>query len=134
MALLTEADELSRIVNLVGPEALSSQQRWELESAMLIKEGVLQQSALEENDSFASPEKQYALLELALDIHERGAALLQIGVPVHQLLALPVLSEARRCKNLYTSEQVAELRDFGTSARNEFDRLRAEYAETAEAS
>jgi V/A-type H+-transporting ATPase subunit A len=134
MALLTEADELSRIVNLVGPEALSSQQRWDLESAMLIKEGVLQQSALEENDSFASPEKQYALLDLVLDIHERGASLLEIGVPVHQLLAMPILAQARRCKSAYTSEQVAEIRTFGTDLRREFDRLRAEYIEAAEAS
>ncbi len=133
MALLTEADELSRIVNLVGPEALSSQQRWDLESAMLIKEGVLQQSALEETDSFASPEKQYALLHLALDIDERGAALLEIGVPVQRLLALPILAQARRCKSAYTSEQVAEIRTFETDVRREFDRLRAEYIEAAEA-
>ena len=134
MALLTEADELSRIVNLVGPEALSSLQRWHLESAMLIKEGVLQQSALDENDSFASPAKQYALLELALDIHERGNAMLEIGVPVQTLLSMPLLAEARRCKSVYTSDQVSELRAFGTGVRSEFDRLRAEYAETAEAS
>jgi len=134
MALLTEADELSRIVNLVGPEALSSQQRWDLESAMLIKEGVLQQSALEETDSFASPEKQFALLDLVLDIHERGAALLEIGVPVQRLLALPILADARRCKSVYTSDQVAELRAFGKDVRREFDRLRAEYVEAAEAS
>ncbi len=134
MALLTEADELSRIVNLVGPEALSSQQRWELESAMLIKEGVLQQSALEANDSFASPEKQFALLDLVLDIHDRGVALLELGVPVHQLLALSVLSEARRIKSVYTSEQAADIRAFTKNARSEFDRLRAEYVETAEAS
>jgi V/A-type H+-transporting ATPase subunit A len=134
MSLLTEADELSRIVNLVGPEALSSQQRWHLESAMLIKEGVLQQSALEETDSYASPAKQYALLELVLDVHERGAALLEIGVPVQTLLAMPVLAQARRCKSVYTSDQVAELRAFGTSIKREFDRLRAEYVETVEAS
>jgi V/A-type H+-transporting ATPase subunit A len=134
MSLLTEADELSRIVNLVGPEALSSQQRWHLESAMLIKEGVLQQSALDENDSFASPAKQYALLELVLDIYERGTAMLEIGVPVQTLLTMPTLTQARRCKSVYTSEQVSELRAFGKSVKSEFDRLRAEYVETAEAS
>ena len=52
MGLLTQADELARIVNLVGPEALSSQQRWSLEGAMLIKEGVLQQSALDPVDTY----------------------------------------------------------------------------------
>jgi V/A-type H+-transporting ATPase subunit A len=55
LALLARDAELSRIVNLVGPEALSSAQRWELEGAALIKEGVLQQSALDEVDTFCSP-------------------------------------------------------------------------------
>ena len=101
---------------------------------MLIKEGVLQQSALEENDSYASPGKQYALLELVLDIHERGTALLDVGAPVQELLAMPILAEARRCKSVYTSDQVDQLRAFGTKVKREFDRLRAEYIETAEAS
>ena len=132
MLLLTEADELARIVNLVGPEALSSEQRWNLESALLVKEGVLQQSALEEKDSYASPEKQYALLSLALAIHERGARLLKRGVPVQRLLALPVLAKARRCKSVYSSEQIDELRAFANDAQRDFDRLRAEYAEADE--
>jgi V/A-type H+-transporting ATPase subunit A len=49
LALLARDAELSRIVNLVGPEALSDAQRWQLEGAALIKEGVLQQSALDES-------------------------------------------------------------------------------------
>jgi V/A-type H+/Na+-transporting ATPase subunit A len=68
---------LQRIVNLVGVEALSSEQRWTLEAAGLIKEGLLQQSAIDEVDSFASPEKQYALLAALLEIppgHETGEA------------------------------------------------------------
>jgi V/A-type H+-transporting ATPase subunit A len=132
MALLTEADELSRIVNLVGSEALSSEQRWDLESAMLIKEGVLQQSALEATDSYASPAKQYALLELMLAIHERGTALLETGIPVRQLLAMPALVQARRCKSVYSSDQVEALRAFGDEVHGQFDKLRAEYAGAAE--
>ncbi len=54
LALLSRDAELSRIVNLVGPEALSHSQRWELESAALVKEAVLQQSALDEIDTFTS--------------------------------------------------------------------------------
>ncbi len=127
LALLTAADELAQIVNLVGPEALSPQQRWDLESAMLVKEGVLQQSALEEKDSYASPGKQYALLELMLDIHDAGADLLASGVPVGPLLALPVLATARRCKNVYASEEADGLRTFAEDAQTHFDRLRAEY-------
>ena len=60
--LLAASEELQRIVNLVGVEALSSEQRWTLEASSLIKEGLLQQSATDDVDSFSSPEKQFALL------------------------------------------------------------------------
>lgn len=43
--LLAASEELQRIVNLVGVEALSSEQRWTLEAAGLLKEGLLQQAA-----------------------------------------------------------------------------------------
>lgn len=127
MELLGEAEELSRIVNLVGTEALSSAQRWDLEGAMLIREGVLQQSALDPIDSYASPAKQYALLSLMLAIHERGKALLDAGVPVTRLLELPVLAKARRAKSEYANDATADIDAVGTDAQKEFDRLLAEY-------
>ena len=68
-----------------------------------------------------------------LAIHERGEALLQIGVPVQQLLAMPALTTARRCKSNYTNEQIDELRACGLDIQREFDRLRAKYVDKTEA-
>jgi V/A-type H+-transporting ATPase subunit A len=132
LALLAQADELARIVNLVGAEALSSQQRWVLESAGLIRDGVLQQSALDPVDSFCSPQKQFALLELVMLVHHEGERLLGIGVPVRELLRLPVLAQVRRCKSIYSSEQVEQLRRFKGEITAAFDRLRVEYDQVAE--
>jgi vacuolar-type H+-ATPase catalytic subunit A/Vma1 len=100
LALLARDAELSRIVNLVGPEALSDAQRWQLEGATLIKEGVLQQSALDDVDTFCSPQKQFALLDLALSIYDKGMALIELGVPVTELQTMPELAKVRRCKSL----------------------------------
>jgi V/A-type H+-transporting ATPase subunit A len=127
LALLAQADELARIVNLVGPEALSSAQRWALEGAAMIREGVLQQSAFDEVDSFCSPQKQFLLLDLLLELHGRGAELLGIGVPVQELLALPILSRARRLKTVYASNQMDGLTGFRGEIRDTFERLRTEY-------
>ena len=129
LGLLAQADELARIVNLVGPEALSPSQRWVLEGAGLLKEGVLQQSALDEVDSYASPQKQFLLLDLILQIYREGQALLAEGVPVQQL-QLPVLGRARRIKGAYDSTQIEGLRSFAKEIREEFRRLRIEYGET----
>ncbi len=127
LGLLSQAEELGRIVNLVGPEALSPDQRWALEIAALIREAVLQQSALDEIDSFASPQKQFALLDLCLQIYRRGEDLLERGVPVQQLLNLDVLTRARRLKSHYDSSQLDELRAFGDYIVEAFERVGAEY-------
>jgi V/A-type H+-transporting ATPase subunit A len=132
LKLLARDAELARIVNLVGPEALSSAQRWQLEAASLVKEGVLQQSALDPVDTFASPEKQFVLLDIVLTIYEKGAELVEIGVPVQELTGLPLLATARRLKQNYNSEQVKELREFMEEVRSQFDRIRLEYAKFQE--
>ncbi len=127
LGLLAQADELSRIVNLVGPEALSPEQRWALEGAGLIKEAVLQQSALDEVDSFASPQKQYALLDLIVGIYRQGILALGLGVPVQLLLEMPILGRARRAKSRYASSELEQLASFGVEVKHAFEQLTAEY-------
>jgi V/A-type H+-transporting ATPase subunit A len=128
LALLARDAELSRIVNLVGPEALSDAQRWQLEGAALVKEGVLQQSALDEVDTFCSPQKQFALLDLALSIYDKGMALIELGVPVAELAEMPQLAKARRCKSIYNSDQVENIREFAREVEQAFEAIRLEYA------
>ncbi len=128
LALLARDAELSRIVNLVGPEALSDAQRWELEGAALVKEGVLQQSALDEVDTFCSPQKQFALLDLAVTIYTGGAALIEIGVPVAELQSLPILAKMRRLKSMYTSDQMDQIHAFRAEAESSLESIRLEYA------
>jgi V/A-type H+-transporting ATPase subunit A len=127
LGLLNQAEELARIVNLVGPEALSPAQRWALESAALIREGILQQSALDEVDSYCSPQKQFALLQLLLSIHEHGNRLLELGVPVQRLLALPLLGRARRYKTAHGNDDMARLKANEVEIQLAFDALRTEY-------
>lgn len=127
--LLSRAEELARIINLVGAEALSPGQRWTVEMAALVREGLLQQSALDDVDSYCSPQKQYALLDLITGLYEQGEALVQAGVPVSSLLALPQISRARRCKNLYGNEQLHELAALSEEFHAQLQKLRNEYEE-----
>ncbi len=125
--LLAQADELARIVNLVGPEALSSIQRWVLESAAIIREGILQQSAIDEIDSFCSPEKQILLLKLILKIYQQGIELLNLGVPVQQLTQLPLLAKARRLKSTASSQDLTKIQAFEQDIIAAFNQIRSEY-------
>jgi V/A-type H+-transporting ATPase subunit A len=132
LSLLSRDAELSRIVNLVGPEALSSAQRWVLEGAALIKEGVLQQSALDPVDSFCSPHKQFALLDLVLGIYDKGAELIELGVPVQELQEMPILARVRRAKSSFPSDQADRLKDLRDEVNQAFDAIRLEYAKHGE--
>ena len=128
LSLLTTAQELERIVNLVGPEALSSAQRWMLESAGLLKEAVLQQSALDPVDSYCSPHKQFKLLDIMLCFFDEGADLINLGVPVEQLQALPLIGELKRLKSRYSSEELDKIEEFGQSIDDTLRVMRAEYS------
>jgi len=129
LALLAQAEELSRIVNLVGAEALSPLQRWSLETAGLIKEAILQQSALDPVDSYCSPEKQFALLQLVGGIYTTGKELLELGIPVSSILSLPVMARVKRAKSLYDSQQLDQLQRFVEEVQHALQQLRAQYEE-----
>jgi V/A-type H+-transporting ATPase subunit A len=133
LALLARDAELSRIVNLVGPEALSSAQRWEMEGAALVKEAVLQQSALDEVDSYCSPQKQFQLLELVMQVFDRGAELIALGAPVQELAEHPVMARIRRAKSTWRSEDREAMARFANEVYEALATLRSEYASTREA-
>ena len=127
MTLLAQESELSRMVNLVGPEALSSEQRWVMESAAMIREGILQQSALDEIDSYSSSQKQFLLLDLVLMLYEKGAKLVDLGVPVQHLSRLPIISQIKRLKSQFRSEQVDEINEFRNEINKITGNIQAEY-------
>jgi len=132
LSLLARDAELSRIVNLVGPEALSSAQRWELEGASLVKEAVLQQSALDEADSYCSPRKQFDLLELVMQVFDRGQELITLGAPVQELAEHPIIARIRRAKSTWRSDESEELAAFASEVYQAFGVLRSEYASSEE--
>jgi len=127
LTLLAQADELERIVNLVGPEALSSAQRWVLETAGLIKEAILQQSALDPIDSYCSPEKQFGLLDTVLRFHDGGMELIGLGIPFEQLEDLPFGTQLKRLKSTLPNDNMGPLQDTREKIRQAFEALRLEY-------
>ncbi len=88
LGLLTNADRIESISQLVGTESLPANERLTLNTARLLREAVLQQSAVIENDQFSSPAKQSALLGLVLAVHDRVGSLLEAGVALAQIDAL----------------------------------------------
>jgi V/A-type H+-transporting ATPase subunit A len=83
--ILRQRDNLQRIVQLVGPEALTGEQHWVLDVARLLRDGFLDQNAYDSIDGYTVPEKLVKLLGVFLWLYDRGNELLGRGVPLARL-------------------------------------------------
>ncbi|MGZ4624669.1 MAG: V-type ATP synthase subunit A [Kineosporiaceae bacterium] len=79
--LLTEADRLAALAELLGVTALPGHERMILLGGRLLREGLLQQSALSERDAASSPARSAALVTMLLDVVAECQALVGRGVP-----------------------------------------------------
>jgi V/A-type H+/Na+-transporting ATPase subunit A len=82
IGLLGESDRLRSMAELVGSTALPDRERVVLLTADLVREAVLQQSALSSNDAHCAPAKQAAILDAVLQVHDRCLELIRSRVPV----------------------------------------------------
>jgi V/A-type H+-transporting ATPase subunit A len=111
--VLQQRSNLQRIVQLVGPEALSDQQRWILDVAGLLRDGFLDQDAYDPIDAYTVPEKQVKLLGAFLWLYDRGNELLSRGVPLarlHEELDMARLSRLRTQVPNDHPEQIDDVR------------------------
>lgn len=95
LSLLGDADRLESIVELVGVPALPARERMVLLAGRFLREGVLQQNALSQNDATCDAAKQSALLALVLAVYDRCAALIDAGVPAAVIEELDLSRIAR---------------------------------------
>ena len=108
--LLTEADRVQVVAELVGAASMPAHERVVLLCGRLLREAVLQQSSLSANDTWCSPGKQAALLAMVLDIEARAGELVRRGVPAGRIEELD-LSDAVRVRDLAGPEDVASVAD-----------------------
>ena len=88
MALLQKEAELQEIVKLVGPDALPARERALLESARMIRENYLQQSAFHEVDTYCPGKKQYEMLRLMLKFSDKIQEAVGKNVHIDDLIAI----------------------------------------------
>lgn len=106
IAILQEDAQLQRIVKLIGEEALPDARRLTLEAARWLKEGFLQQSALDEKDMFCPPAKQMKMLHLILNTYHRAREILARGVPFYKIREIDELGDLLRMKSLWTDKEL----------------------------
>jgi V/A-type H+-transporting ATPase subunit A len=109
ISLLAEGDRLASVSELVGIAALPDRERMVLLGARLAREAVLQQSALSENDANCSPEKQLALVELVLEVHDATLELAAAGVGATKLEGID-FSEVVRARDVVAPDDAEGVR------------------------
>ena len=96
--LLQEEAELDEIVQLVGVDALSFEDRVKLEASKSIREDYLHQNSFHEVDTYTSLNKQFKMLKLILGYYELAKDAVAKGAPFNQLAMLPVRESIGRFK------------------------------------
>lgn len=120
--LLQEEAELNEIVQLVGVDSLSFEDRLKLEVSKSIREDYLHQNAFHEVDTFTSMNKQYKLLKLILSFYEMGLDAIAKGANFNKLSSLDVRESIGRFKYI-------EEKDIDASFEQLMETMRAEISE-----
>jgi V/A-type H+-transporting ATPase subunit A len=100
MALLQKESELQEIVKLVGPDALPPKERATLESARMLREDFLQQSAFHEIDTFCPGGKQYEMLRIMLKFSDRILDAVEKNVHIDDIISMKSREHLARMKTV----------------------------------
>ncbi len=98
LTLLQEEAELNEIVQLVGVDSLSSEDRMKLEVCKSIREDYLHQNAFHDIDTYSSINKQVKLLKLILAYYDMGLEGIKKGAPLSAIAGLPEREDIGRFK------------------------------------
>ena len=79
--LLSEADRLTALAEIIGAASLPGHEQMVLLGGRLLRDGVLLQNALSPNDGYSSEAKGAALLQTVLEVVDTCQALVARGVP-----------------------------------------------------
>jgi V/A-type H+-transporting ATPase subunit A len=111
----------------VGPDARPGEQRLILETARLLREGFLQQNALDEVDAYSNVQKQIHMLSLILHFHQRAQRIIKRGAHIAVIHDLPVVNTLIRMKESVPNDALNKLDDIRREINEEMDQLELEY-------
>jgi V/A-type H+-transporting ATPase subunit A len=127
MEILSEESRLSQIVKLVGPDVLPTEQRLILETARILREGFLQQNAMDPIDAFSTVQKQIRMLDLILHFHQRAQRIVKRGAHIGEIHNLPVVNDLIRMKSQVPNDNLLRLEEICNAIDVQMDRLETEY-------
>ncbi len=98
IGILLEESRLMEIVKLIGEDVLPEDQKLIIVTAKLLRQGFLQQNAMNDIDTYAPLEKQYAMMKMLLTLYDKSLTLIKQGIPLSQITKTGTFDEASRIK------------------------------------
>ena len=98
MKILQEEASLQEIVQLVGLDAVSAQDRLTLEVARIIREDFLGQNSFDEVDTYTSFEKQKRMLTIILTTYHQLQQEVSKGMDLEEIMNLPFIAKIGKAK------------------------------------
>ena len=123
LRLLQEESELKEIVQLVGADALSFEDRVKLEACRSIREDYLHQNAFHEIDTYSSMNKQYKLLKLIISFYEQSTEAVKKGADFNKIAAMDVREKIGRFKYIEESKIDESFDEIMAELKEEADNL-----------
>ena len=127
MELLSEESRLSQIVKLVGPDALPDEQRLVLETSRLLREGFLQQNAMDTIDAYSTVQKQIGMLALMLYFHDRAHDIIKMGATISVIHKLSVVDTLIRMKTQIPNDKLSMIDEIHEAIDAQMTQLEADY-------
>ncbi len=129
--LLKNEERLQQIVRLIGPDALPDEKRLILIVADMLKNGFLQQNAMDEIDAFCVPKKQLQILLLIMTYYHRSLQVVKDGAPLSKVTALSVKDEIVRLKSSVANDHLEEITKTEKLLDEQMSQLEAVYRKAA---
>ncbi|MFQ5586183.1 MAG: V-type ATP synthase subunit A [Thermodesulfobacteriota bacterium] len=104
MVILQKEGEVKDIARLVGVESLQDSDRILLEVGEVIREVFLRQSIFNDNDVFASLEKQFLMMRCIIEYYDSAVGALGKGVFLERVLGDPVRVRLLNMQNIPRNE------------------------------
>ena len=109
--MLATADQVEELADLIGLTALPARQRMAILAGRLIREGVLQQSAVSAADAYSDPARTAALADATIAVADLCAALVNRGVSPDLIEEQDFSALLRAREDAPTAEQVRAAAD-----------------------
>lgn len=127
--LLQEENELQEISKVVGQDVLSDDKKLILEICRGIRLGFLQQSAMNEIDTYVPIDKQYKMMNSVLKLYKESNKLIQKGIPISRIKELGFFEEYIKIKFNVKNDEIQKIDEFDLKVSKGLKELSEKYKE-----